>query len=121
MASIAKKSFDTPDESRRPDKTTVDVVRLGGDVAARLTLEPGWKWSECVQPVAGTASCQSRHLGVVAAGQMHIQAEDGTEEEIAAGDVYVIEPGHNAWVIGDAAFVGYEFETKTAQEYAAGA
>jgi len=29
----------------------------------------------------------------------------------------VIEPGHDAWVIGDARFVGFEFEPRAAQEY----
>jgi hypothetical protein len=27
--------------------------------------------------------------------------EDGTEAEAAAGDVYLIPPGHDAWVVGD--------------------
>jgi len=30
----------------------------------------------------------------------------------------VIEPGHDAWVVGDDAFVGYEFESSTADSYA---
>ena len=32
--------------------------------------------------------------------------EDGTEVEIGPGDAYVIEPGHDAWVVGDEGFVG---------------
>ena len=36
----------------------------------------------------------------------------------ATGDAYVIEPGHNAWVVGDEPFVGYEFESRAAEEYA---
>ncbi len=36
------------------------------------------------------------------------------------GDAYVIEPGHDAWVVGDQPFQGYEFESKTAESYAAG-
>ncbi len=46
--------------------------------------------------------------------------EDGTEGEIGAGDAYVIEPGHDAWVVGDEAFVGFEFESPTAEVYAKG-
>lgn len=38
--------------------------------------------------------------------------------ELAAGDAYVIEPGHNAEVVGDERFVGYELEGRTAEEYA---
>ena len=44
MAGVLKKSFDSPDEQRRPDKTQVNVVDLGAgqsgedDLAARLAL-----------------------------------------------------------------------------------
>ena len=37
--------------------------------------------------------------------------EDGTKLEIGQGDAYVIEPGHDAWVLGDERFVGFEFES----------
>lgn len=119
MAGVSKKSFNSPDESRKPDKTRVDVVQLDHATAARLTLEPGWRWSECVKPVAGTDSCQARHIGAVEAGTLHVVHDDGTETDLAPGDAYVIEPGHDAWVVGDEAFVGYEFESKSAQIYAA--
>jgi quercetin dioxygenase-like cupin family protein len=45
---------------------------------------------------------------------------DGTEQELSAGDAYVIEPGHDAWVVGNEPFVGYEFDSKTVTEYAKG-
>jgi hypothetical protein len=32
----------------------------------------------------------------------------------------VIEPGHDAWVVGDEAVVGFEFDSRTAEEYAKG-
>jgi hypothetical protein len=118
MAGIESKDFDSPDEQRTPDKTQVNVVRLGGSTAARFTFEPGWKWSECVKPVAGTDSCQARHLGVVQSGRMHVAHEDGTELELGPGDAYVIEPGHDAWVLGDERFVGFEFESQAAEDYA---
>jgi hypothetical protein len=120
MAGIESRSFNSPDESRTPDKTTVDVVRLDGTTAARLTLEPGWSWSSAIKPVAGTHSCEARHIGVVQSGQMHVKHDDGTEIDLAPGDAYVIEPGHDAWVVGDEAFVGYEFEPRSAEEYARG-
>lgn len=114
------KSFDEPDETRTPDKTRVDVVQLGDVRAARLTLEPGWRWSECIKPVAGTDSCQARHVGAAVAGRLHVAADDGTEADVGPGEAYVIEAGHDAWVIGDEPFVGYEFESKTAETYATG-
>jgi hypothetical protein len=116
MAGITAGSFDRPDESRRPEKTTVDVVRLGGVTAARITFQPGWRWSECIKPVVGTESCQVRHVGVITAGRIHIVHEDGSEAEAGPGSVYVIEPGHDAWVVGDEPMVGYEFES--AETYA---
>ena len=118
MAGVQALDFDSPDETRTPDKTRVDVVRLGSTTAARMTFEPGWKWSECVKPVAGTESCQVRHVGIAQAGRMHVTHEDGSEADIAAGDAYVIEPGHDAWVVGDEQFVGFEFESRAAEEYA---
>jgi hypothetical protein len=120
MTGVRTLDFDSPDETRTPDKTRVEVVNLGNVKAARMTFEPGWRWSECVKPVAGTESCQVRHIGVARSGQIHISHEDGTETDITPGDAYVIEPGHDAWVVGDEAFVGYEFEPHAAEEYAKG-
>jgi mannose-6-phosphate isomerase-like protein (cupin superfamily) len=118
MAGMSRKSFDSPDETRAPQKTRVDVVDLGTVKAARFTMEPGWRWSECIKPVAGTDSCQARHVGAVVSGQLHVKHSDGTEFDIGPGDAYLIEPGHDAWVVGNEQFRGYEFESKTAETYA---
>lgn len=120
MAGVVKKSFGSPDERRAPEKTEVAVVDLGSVKAAQMTLQPGWRWSECIKPIAGTESCQIHHEGMVVAGQMHVRHEDGTEIEIGAGDAYVIEPGHDAWIVGDEVFVGYEFDSKAAEAFARG-
>jgi quercetin dioxygenase-like cupin family protein len=118
MAGVEVRSFDSPDETRTPEKTKVEVVRMGNASAARMTFEPGWRWSECVKPLAGTESCQARHVGVVQSGTLHVSHEDGSDQEIRPGDTYVIEPGHDAWVVGDETFVGLEFESRAAEEYA---
>jgi hypothetical protein len=120
MAGVVTRSFDAPDETRSPDKTRVDIVRLGSTTAGRFAFEPGWRWSDCVKPVAGTDSCQARHVGVVHSGRLVVHHEDGTELELGPGDAYVIEPGHDAWVVGEERFVGFEFESKAAEEYAKG-
>ena len=117
MAGIAKKSFESPDERRTPDKTEIQVVDLGSVKAAKATMQPGWRWSECIKPIAGTESCQSHHVGTVASGQLHVRHEDGTEADIGPGDAYVIEPGHDAWVVGFEPFVGYEFDSQAAETY----
>ena len=120
MPGVESGDFDSPDESRTRDKMRVDVVRMGATTAARMTLEQGWRWSECVKPVVGTESCQVHHVGVVSSGRLAIRHEDGTELEIGPGEAYVIEPGHEAWVVGDERFVGFEFEPQAAEEYAKG-
>ena len=110
MSGFTTKSFDSPDETRTPDKTTIAVVDLAGIKAARLTAEPGWKWSECIKPVVGTDSCQVEHIGYCIAGQIHAVHDDGTEIDVGAGQVYRIAPGHDAWVVGDEPMVAVEFQ-----------
>jgi hypothetical protein len=112
------KSFDNAEETRTPPKARVDVVAVGGVKAARMTLEPGWRWSECIKPIAGTDSCQLRHVGYASAGTMHVVQDDGSESDINPGEAYAIDPGHDAWIVGDATFVGFEFESATAEAFA---
>jgi mannose-6-phosphate isomerase-like protein (cupin superfamily) len=113
---IEAKSHDTPDEVRTPDKTRVEIVRLTGHSIARLTMEPGWRWSECVKPVVGGDSCQVHHVGYAVEGRIVVRMADGTEQVIQAGDSYTIPPGHDAWVNGDSRFVG--IEVQNAEQYA---
>ena len=120
MAGIRTLDFDSPDETRTPEKTQVDVVRMGATTVGRFAFEPGWRWSECIKPVAGTDSCQMRHVGVAVSGHLMVHHDDGTEVELSPGEAYIIEPGHDAWVVGDEPFVGFEFESRSAEEYARG-
>jgi hypothetical protein len=120
VAGVEVRDFDTPDEARTPDKTRVELVRMSGASVGRMRLEPGWRWSDCIKPVVGGERCQVRHVGVLQSGTMHVVHDDGTEEEIGPGKPYVIEPGHDAWVVGDEAVVGFEFESQTAEVYAKG-
>jgi len=118
MAGVQMLDFESADETRTPEKTRVDVVRIGDTTAARFAFAPGWKWSECVKPVVGTDSCQVRHVGVVQSGRLVVKHEDGSEAEVGPGQAYVIEPGHDAWVVGDERFVAFEFESRSAEKYA---
>ena len=118
MAGLTVKQFDNPDETRTPDKTKVQVVNLGAGTAARLSVEPGWRWSECIKPVVGGDSCQAHHVGVIISGTMHVAHNDGTEADLTAGSAYEILPGHDAWVVGDAPAVSFEFDSSTAATYA---
>ncbi len=119
-AGIHKIDFSSPDEVRRPEKTTVEIISIGHVNVARMTVQPGWVWSECIAPVAGTESCQAHHLGIVQSGRLLVEHEDGSTETISPGDVYECKPGHQAQVVGDEPCVMIEFNSETAQTYAKG-
>jgi hypothetical protein len=110
MAQVEIKQFDSPDEVRPFEgHGQVEAVNVGGHTVGRGTFEPGWKWSNDVQPIAGTDSCEVSHLGYVVSGRMTIHMDDGTDAELSAGDVAAIPPGHDAEVVGDEACVMYDF------------
>ena len=112
------KSLDKADEVREFPKGRVEVVTVGSTTVTRGTLESGWRWSECVKPIAGTESCQVPHDGYAVSGQLRIFHDDGSETDISAGDAYSISPGHDATVLGDVAFVGIDFSPVMASDYA---
>ena len=109
MANMILKRFEKPDETRPFDKGHVEVLHLAEGTVGRGEFEPGWKWSECVRPIAGTPSCEVAHLGFVQAGRMHVRMDDGQEGELGPGDVLMIPPGHDAWVVGDETCVVLDF------------
>ena len=74
-----------------------------------MRVEPGWRWSSDVRPIVGTASCQLRHVGICLEGKLHVEMDDGTSMDIGPQDAYEIPPGHDAWVVGDAPYVVYEW------------
>ncbi|WP_237111795.1 cupin domain-containing protein [Nocardioides sp. WS12] len=86
----------------------MDVVTLGDFTLGKGTFEPGWRWSNDVKPIAGTDSCQVRHYGYCVSGQMTVQFDDGSEMTVGPGDVTLIEPGHDAWTVGDEACVMFD-------------
>src|SRR4051812_3528312 len=96
---------------KRPFKAHGHAVvgSAGAATFMKGTFEPGWRWSRDVRPIAGTDSCQHRHLGYIIAGTLHVETDDGTVEELTAGDAYEIPPGHDAWVVGDEAWDAIEF------------
>ena len=110
MAATINKSFDSPEETRNVDKGKVEILDLGGVQVMRATFQPGWKWSECVKPVAGTDSCGVSHLIYTVSGRMLVRMDDGSEVEIGPGDATAIPPGHDAWIIGDEPYVGIDFQ-----------
>ena len=112
MTSLAKKSFQDPDELKTPDKVHVATIKFDGASISKLTLQPGWKWSEIMKPLVGGHRCQAPHLGTIIKGVLHVVSDDGSEITVHAGEAYVFAPGHDAWVVGDEEVVAYEFNTE---------
>jgi hypothetical protein len=109
MAEI-QQNFDAPDETRPIDKGKVEIVEVNGLQLMRATFEPGWTWTGCMKPVVGGDMCEVSHKWYVVSGQMAMKMKDGTEFLWKAGDVGVVPAGHDAWVVGDEAFVFIDFE-----------
>lgn len=95
------KNLSAPDETLSLEKGSASTVRVGELVVGRLVLEPGWRWSTHVRPIAGTVSCQFHHVGLTLSGAMDGRMDDGTEFEVRPGDIFDVPPGHDNWVTGD--------------------
>ena len=106
MTTSETRNIDNPQETR-PFKANghMDVITLGDFTLGRGIFEPGWRWSNDVKPIAGTESCQTRHTGICLSGRMSVRFDDGSELDVAPGDVVALQPGHDAWTVGDEACV----------------
>lgn len=109
-----RKSLETPDEVREFPHGRMDIVTIGGTTFARTVFQPGWKWSESLKSIMGTESCQMPHAAFLAAGTLHIRMDDGTELDVRAGDLFVVAPGHDAWVTGAEPCLMYDFPGRDA-------
>lgn len=110
MASIERKNFKSPDETRAfKAHGQMQVASVGGLAVGLATFEPGWRWSQDVKPNVNTDSCQTNHKTYVISGQLHVKHTDGTEIDIVPGDVVSIAAGHDAWVVGSEPCVTLEF------------
>jgi hypothetical protein len=96
-----QKAFGSPDEVRSFERGEVRLVKIGGAEIGQLVLQPGWRWSLHVKPIAGTELCEAPHFQYHAAGTPHVVTADGSEFDAKAGDVTALPQGHDAWVVGD--------------------
>jgi mannose-6-phosphate isomerase-like protein (cupin superfamily) len=104
------KSANTPDETRTFEKGKLELVNIGETTIARAVFQPGWRWSTHVKPIAKTKSCEALHLWYQISGTLHVVMDDGAEREMKAGDVGLIPPGHDGWVVGNEPVVAVDFQ-----------
>jgi len=98
---VESKNFNAPDEARTFEKGKVEIVNVAGASIGRLTLQPGWRWSTHVKPIAKTEWCEAPHFQFQISGHLHGIMADGTEIESGPGDVVYLPPGHDGWVVGN--------------------
>src|SRR5262245_64409266 len=78
MPRLQRKSFATPDQVRNFASGRIEIVRLDEIAVGRFVLQPGWHWAKDVGPIAGTRSCDLRHLGYTISGSIEGRIDDGT-------------------------------------------
>src|SRR5688572_20873209 len=93
---LQKKSLNSPDEVRTFEKGKIEIGNIGDVSIGRSTFEPGWSW-------------EAPHTGYIVSGRIKVVMDDGTEGEAGPGDIAVIPPGHNAWVVGNEPCVMIDF------------
>ena len=88
----------------------IDIVRAGNGRVKRVVYPPGFRWSTHMRPNVDTDLCMHAHVGFLARGQIEGDYRDGCHFEYAAPQIVTIEPGHDAWVVGDEPAVLIEFD-----------
>jgi hypothetical protein len=116
MDSYERKDLKTPDEVRTFEKGRLELVNIGNGVVGRLILEPGWRWSEHVKPIAGTEWCEAPHFQYHATGRLAVIMATGEEFEVGPGEITSLPSGHDAYVVGNEPVVVIDFYGAT--EYA---
>lgn len=98
---------------------TVDVVRAGRARVKRAVYPAGFRWTEDMRPVVGTDLCRHAHVGFLVEGRIDGEYADGCAFSFEAPAAVVIEPGHDAWVVGDAdaVLVEVDFEGETVERF----
>ncbi len=97
----------------------LDIVQAGAGRVKRVVYPPGFRWSTHMKPLLDADLCMHAHVGFLARGEVHVQYGDGCTLEFAAPQVVAIEPGHDAWVVGEqpAVLIEFDFESETASKF----
>jgi hypothetical protein len=101
MAKMQSKNLSKPDELRTFDKGKLELITLGGVTFGRATLQPGWKWSTSLKALMKTKSCEAAHLQYHVSGRIAVLMDGGSRAEFGPGEVSLLPPGHDAWVVGN--------------------
>jgi len=96
---------------------TIDVLAAGNGRVKRVVYPAGFRWSAHMKPVVDTELCMHAHIGFLARGRVRGRYADGCVFDLAAPRCVVIEPGHDAEVVGDQDAVLIEFDAQADTAY----
>ncbi|RIK46651.1 MAG: cupin [Chloroflexi bacterium] len=109
MVKFEHKDFANPDEVREFPYGRLELLNAGDGAVGRLVLEPGWRWSEHVKPIAGTEWCEAPHFQYHVSGVLRVIMDDGTEFDAKPGEFTSLPARHDAYVVGDEQCVIVDF------------
>jgi hypothetical protein len=98
---------------------TIDVAEAANGRVKRVCYPPGFRWSTHMKPIVKTELCMHAHVGFLARGRVRGTYADGCAFDVAAPRAVVLEPGHDAWVVGREPAVLIEFDAlgRTAERF----
>ena len=100
-------------DHREVGGVSIDTTRAANGRVKRVCYPPGFRWSTHMKPLVNTPLCMHAHVGFLARGRVRGTYADGCAFDLAAPRAVVIEPGHDAWVVGKQAAVLIEFDTES--------
>jgi hypothetical protein len=109
LTTYEQKDFVAPDEVREFPDGRLELVNIGSGVVGRLVLNPGWRWSESVKPLAGTELCEAPHFQYHVSGTLRVITSEGLEFDATPGMVTSLPSGHDAYVVGEDPVVIVDF------------
>jgi len=106
----------TGTDHREVGGVQLDIASAGSGRVKRVVYPVGFRWDTHMKPITGTNHCMHTHIGFIARGRVQVRYEDGCTADFAAPATFVIEAGHEGWVVGDepAVMIEFDFEGDTA-------
>jgi class 3 adenylate cyclase len=114
MVKLQRRLFGEADNVREVPFGRLETYDLGEIRIGRSILQPGWRWSESIQPISRTELCEYHHIGVALSGRLRFRTREGAELAIEGGQFYEIPAGHDAWVEGDEPYENIEWQPSVA-------
>ena len=111
---LQHRPFGDADDVREVPLGRLETYDLGELRLGRAILQPGWRWSDSIRPIARTELCEAHHFGVCVGGSSRVRLREGAELAIEAGQFYEIPPGHDTWVTSDEPYVTIEWSPSMA-------